>query len=75
MSCNELLGDQSLVGHVVCDSLCCVKAFTFNWVPFIFVFIPITLGDGLKKILLLFVYIKEYSAHVFLEFYSIWSYI
>ena len=25
----------------------------FNWVPF--VFIPVTLGDGLKKILLLFI--------------------
>ena len=41
------------MGHVVCDFLCRVKAFMFNWVPF--VFIPVTLGDGLKKILLLFI--------------------
>ena len=41
---------------------------------FIFVFIFITLGDGLKKILLRFM--SACSAYVFLkEFYSIWSYI
>ena len=38
--------------HLVCSFLCCMKAFKFHYVPFIyFVFISITLGGESKKIL------------------------
>ena len=40
--------------HFVYDFLCHAKVFEFNWVPFVIVFIFITLGGGSKKILLWF---------------------
>ena len=57
--------------HFVNGFLCCVKAFTFNYVLFVFAF---ALGNGLKNIAM--IHVKECSAYVFLkEFYSIQSYI
>ena len=48
-----------------------MKAFTFNYVLFVFAF---ALGNGLKNIAM--IHVKECSAYVFLkEFYSIQSYI
>ena len=40
---------QYISFHFVGGFLCCAKTFKFNYIPFIFIFISLTLGDGHKK--------------------------
>ena len=58
MEINHLQRFSPMCGLSFClfnDFLCCVKAFKFNEVPFVyFVFVFITLRSGSKKMLLLF---------------------
>ena len=53
--CNYFLSFWGLSFHLVYSLLCCAKAFTFNYVPCIYVFISINLGGGSERNLLQFV--------------------
>ena len=55
--CKSFLLFWELSFHFVYGFLCCAKASEFNWVHLfisVFFFVSITLGNGLKKILLQF---------------------
>ena len=63
--CKYFLPFCGFAFHFVYGFLCSAKACNFDLVPFIFVFIFITQGDGSKKILLNF--ISERILHLYLE--------